>query len=50
MIIHDYHRHGLRHPPRGYHWVRDHDDGDAILASVATGAIIGLVIGIIVSD
>ncbi|MEM8617634.1 MAG: RcnB family protein [Pseudomonadota bacterium] len=45
VIIHDYGYHGLYSPPHGYHWVRDHDRGDAILASVATGAIIGLVIG-----
>ncbi len=45
VIIHDYGRHGLYHPPRGYHWVHDHDSGDAILASIATGAIIGLVVG-----
>lgn len=45
VYITDYHRHGLYAPPSGYHWVRDRDRGDAILASVATGAIIGLVVG-----
>lgn len=45
VYINDYHRHGLYQPPSGYHWVRDNDRGDAILASVATGAIIGLVVG-----
>ena len=45
VVIRDYRRHGLYHPPRGYHWVRDADRGDAILCSVATGAIIGLVVG-----
>ena len=44
-VIKDYRSHGLYHPPRGYHWVRDRDRGDAILCSVATGAIIGLVVG-----
>ncbi len=45
VVIRDYRSHGLYHPPRGYHWVRDHDRGDAILCSVTSGAIIGLVIG-----
>lgn len=44
-VIYDYHLYGLYDPPHGYHWVYDHDRQDAILASVATGAIIGLVIG-----
>ncbi len=44
-MIYDYHTYGLYDPPHGYHWVYDHDRQDAILASVATGAIIGLVIG-----
>ncbi len=50
IIINDYNRYGLRRPPHGHHWVRDHDSGDAILTSVATGAIIGLVVGIIAND
>ncbi|MEL8054857.1 MAG: RcnB family protein [Pseudomonadota bacterium] len=45
IIISDYWSYGLYDPPRGYHWVRDRNTGDAILASVATGAIIGLIIG-----
>jgi Ni/Co efflux regulator RcnB len=45
VYISDYSHFGLYSPPAGYHWVRDRDRGDAILASVATGAIIGLVIG-----
>ncbi len=45
ILIADYGYYGLYDPPYGYHWVRDHDNGDAILASVATGAIIGLVVG-----
>lgn len=48
--VHDYGRYGLYDPPRGYHWVHDDDRGDAILASVATGAIIGLVVGAIIYD
>ena len=50
VYLSDYHHYGLYDPPRGYHWVRDNDRGDAILASVATGAIIGLVVGAIAYD
>lgn len=50
VYINDYYNYGLYEPPYGYSWVRDNDRGDAILASVATGAIIGLVIGALVSD
>lgn len=50
VYINDYDHYGLYEPPHGYHWVRDNDRGDAILASVATGAIIGLVVGAIASD
>jgi len=47
IIITDYRRYGLYDPPYGYHWVRDSDSGDVILASVATGAIIGLAVGLL---
>ncbi|MBA3067921.1 MAG: hypothetical protein FP825_05490 [Hyphomonas sp.] len=50
VYIHDYYNYGLYEPPYGYHWVRDNDRGDAILASVATGAIIGLVVGALITD
>jgi Ni/Co efflux regulator RcnB len=50
VYITDYYNYGLYEPPHGYHWVRDNDRGDAILASVATGAIIGLVIGALAYD
>lgn len=50
VYINDYNNYGLYEPPHGYQWVRDNDRGDAILASVATGAVIGLVIGAIASD
>ncbi len=50
VTIGDYHRYGLYDPPRGHRWVRDRDNSDAILASVATGAIIGLVVGAIIAD
>lgn len=45
VFIKDYWSYGLYDPPRGYHWVRDYNSGDVILASIATGAIIGLIIG-----
>lgn len=47
IIIRDYGRYGLYDPPRGHHWVRDPYGDDAVLASVATGAIIGLAVGIL---
>ena len=50
MIVHDYRYYGLYDPPRGYHWVHDHGSGDAVLTSIATGAIIGLVVGAIIAD
>lgn len=39
--IYDYHRYGLRSPPRGYHWVRV--DHDAVLAVIATGLVLDVV-------
>jgi len=48
--VRNYGHYGLYDPPHGYHWVHDDDRGDAILASVATGAIIGLVVGAIAYD
>lgn len=45
IILYDHGRYGLGYPPHGYHWVRDPDRNDAFLASIATGAIIGLAIG-----
>jgi len=46
-VIYDYELYGLYEPPYGYHWVHDHDRGDAILAAIETGAIIGLIVGAI---
>ncbi len=37
-VIRDYDRCHLRHPPRGYHWVRV--DRDVVLAAIATGVIL----------
>jgi Ni/Co efflux regulator RcnB len=39
----DYRTYHLRAPRRGYHWVRD-DDGDFILAAIATGLIASVVL------
>lgn len=47
IIIRDYGRYGLYAPPHGHHWVRDPYSDDAVLASVATGAIIGLAVGLL---
>ena len=41
-VVVDYGRHGLRHPPRGYHWRRD-DRGDWLLVAIATGIIADVV-------
>jgi Ni/Co efflux regulator RcnB len=40
--VRDYHRHGLRAPPRGYRWQRV--DDSYILAAVATGLIASVII------
>jgi Ni/Co efflux regulator RcnB len=45
VILTDYNYYNLYDPPHGYHWVYDYGSGDAVLTSIATGAIIGLVIG-----
>jgi Ni/Co efflux regulator RcnB/surface antigen len=37
-IVNDWQQHGLRQPPRNYHWVRD-DNNDFFLALIATGII-----------
>lgn len=47
IIINDFGGYGLYAPPAGYHWVCDKGSNDAILASVATGAIIGLAVGVL---
>jgi Ni/Co efflux regulator RcnB len=39
----DYRRENLRAPRRGYHWVRD-NDGDFLLAAIATGIILQVVL------
>jgi len=42
-VINDYPRYHLRHPPRGYHWVRHNND--YILAAIATGLILEVISG-----
>jgi len=37
-VANDWQQHGLRRPPRGYHWVRN-DNNDFFLAAIATGII-----------
>ncbi|MES1201258.1 MAG: RcnB family protein [Pseudomonadota bacterium] len=40
----DYRSHGLRRPSRGYHWVRDDNSGDFLLAAIATGIITSVIL------
>ena len=40
----DYRHHHLRPPPRGYYWVQD-NRGDFILAAIATGIILEVILG-----
>ena len=47
IVIRDYGRYGLYNPPRGHRWVHHRGSNDAVLTSVATGAIVGLAIGIL---
>lgn len=42
-VVNDYRGYGLRHPPRGHHWVRD-DYGDYLLVAIATGLIADLML------
>ncbi|OYX46794.1 MAG: hypothetical protein B7Y90_14530 [Alphaproteobacteria bacterium 32-64-14] len=39
----DYRAHRLKEPPRGYHYVRDDNTGEIVLAAIATGLITALV-------
>ena len=49
IFISDFAAHGLYAPPRGYHWVCDKGSNDAVLAAVATGAIIAVAAGALVT-
>ncbi|HEY6632956.1 MAG TPA: RcnB family protein [Rhizobiaceae bacterium] len=42
-VVRDYHRHGLRRPAHGQHWVRI--DNDFLLVSIASGIIGGIIAG-----
>lgn len=43
-VVNDYHRYGLRAPPRGYHYVRS--GNDVVLAAVAGGLITAVIAGL----
>lgn len=43
-VVNDYHRYGLRPPPRGYHYVRS--GNDVVLAAVAGGLITAVIAGL----
>ena len=42
-VVNDYNRDHVRHPPRGYHWVRD-DRGNLLMVAIATGIIADLLL------
>jgi Ni/Co efflux regulator RcnB len=44
VVVDDWRTRRLREPPRGYHWVRDDDDGQFLLVAVATGIITDIVL------
>lgn len=39
----DYRDYRMKAPPRGYHYVRDNNTGDIILAAIATGLIAAII-------
>lgn len=41
-VVNDWRGHGLRAPPRGYHWVQT--GGDYVLVAIATGIILELML------
>ena len=41
-VVNNYYVHGLRTPPRGYHWVQT--GGDYVLVAIATGIILELLL------
>lgn len=42
-VVNDWHGHGLKRPPRGYHWVQY--GSDYLLVAIATGVIAQLIFG-----
>lgn len=49
IFISDFASHGLYVPPHGYQWVCDKGSNDAVLAAIATGAIIAVAAGVLVT-
>ena len=45
VVVNDWHSLRLHRPPRGYHWVRNGNSGDFILAAITTGVILDLMFG-----
>lgn len=43
-VVRNYGAYRLRHPPRGYHWIRV--DRDVVLTAVASGVIVSVVSGV----
>ena len=41
-VVDDWQGHGLRRPPRGYHWVQN--GGDYLLVAITTGIILELLL------
>lgn len=41
-VVNNWHEHGLRSPPRGYHWVQT--GGDYLLVAITTGIILELLL------
>jgi Ni/Co efflux regulator RcnB len=41
-VVNDWRGHGLRTPPRGYHWVQT--GGDYVLVAITTGIILELLL------
>jgi Ni/Co efflux regulator RcnB len=41
-VVEDWRGHGLRVPPRGYHWVQN--GGDYVLVAIATGIILEMLL------
>ena len=42
-VVEDWDVHGLRRPPRGYHWIQS--GNDYVLVAIATGIILELMLG-----
>ena len=40
----DYRHYGYAPPPRGYHYVRNNDNGETLLVGIATGVVLGAIL------